>query len=128
MSSAALAEVGQEGARGANQAVDIGLKHGLELFFRDFFYRAIQAVAGIVHEDIDVAEGGNGLLGDGFDLSRVGDVEGEGAGGGGVLMDQVFDLGDVAGGGDDAVAAAQKLLSEQTAEASGRSSDEPDAG
>jgi hypothetical protein len=43
-------------------------------------------------------------------------------------MDQVFDLGDVAGGGDDAVAAAQKLLSEQTAEASGRSSDEPDAG
>ena len=63
VSSAALAEVGQEGARGANQAVDIGLKHGLELFFRDFFYRAIQAVAGVVHEDIDVTEGGNGLLG-----------------------------------------------------------------
>jgi hypothetical protein len=48
-----------------------------------------------------VAEGGDGLLGDGLDFGGPGDVEGEDAGGVGVKGGQVVDLRGVAGGGDD---------------------------
>ena len=65
-----------------------------------------------------------GLLGSGFEVSeRRGHVEGEGGGAG---FFEVGELGWVAGGGDDGVAATKGLAGEGGAEARGAAGDEPD--
>ena len=64
MAAAALAEVGKKSARGADDAVNVGLEHGLEFVFGDFFDGAVETVTCVVDEDVDLAEGGDGLLRD----------------------------------------------------------------
>ena len=64
-----------------------------------------------------MAERGERDGGDGLDLGGLGDVECEDAGGVGVEGGQVVDLGGVAGGGDDALAAVEQLAGQQRAEA-----------
>ena len=56
----------------------------------------------------------------------IGDVEGEGFCFAGILLFEVGDLVEVAGGGDDFAAGLEDFFGEETAEAGGGSGDEPD--
>ena len=104
------------------------MEHGLELFFGDFLDGAVDAIAGVVNEDINVTESGRGEARYGLDLGGPGDVEDEDASGIGVESRQVVKLGGVAGRCKDAFAAAEQFAGEQSAEAGGTAGDEPDAG
>jgi hypothetical protein len=97
-----------------------------ELLVRDLFDGAEEAVAGVVDDDVELAEVLVGTLDGGEHLVAVGDVELEGEHGVAVLFDQIYQCVGVAGGRGDLISAFQGGQYELPAEALGCSSDEPD--
>lgn len=85
--------------------------------------------AGVVEDDVDVAEEGPGVVDLGGEGGEVGgDVELEEAQGGGGLEEGAETGFDVAAGGNDAVTAAEEFLDYGLADARGGAGDEPDLG
>ncbi len=83
--------------------------------------------AGVVDEDVDLAELGEGLFDSGLDLVFVGYVDNEGGGlasGGGDGGDEFVELLAVAGGGGDGRAFAGEGQGAGVADALGRSGDQ----
>jgi hypothetical protein len=55
-------DASKDSAGDPNEAVNISLEHRFELILRHFLNSAVHAVAGVIDENIRMAEGGNSLL------------------------------------------------------------------
>jgi len=115
-------------AENGEDAKDVDIEHGADFGVGDFFDGADDAIAGVLDEDVNAAEGGDGGGDGGFDLRFAGDIAGESKDVVAVLGDEVAEGFGLAGGGDDAVAALEKLFGEDASEAFGGSGDKPDFG
>jgi hypothetical protein len=121
---ARAAQMGQDGAGDLEQAEDVGLELALDLLRGRLLDRGQQAVAGVVHEDVDAAEAVDRCLGGGDGLCLVVDVERRGkqvalsAEGG---RDGIG----ISRRGDHEVTALERVACDLEAEATRRTGDEP---
>src|SRR5882672_7289099 len=105
------------------EQVDVDLVAGLLL--AHLLDHAEQAVAGVVHHDVEPAEVIDRLLNDGDDGRPIGDLELQGQDGVAVLGDQVVERRGRTAQGGDTVTALECGLRPFAAEALGRTGDEP---
>ena len=117
---------GQHRLGHAHQAEKVGLEHGADLLVLALLDRGHVAVAGIVHEHVDAAEGVTRRLHRRRHLGRLGDVQRHGlAAAAGAVLEVLHVLG-LARGGDQTPAAVEHELGEFAPEAGGAAGDEPD--
>src|SRR5260370_1143843 len=92
------------GVREFEAPEQVRLDRGADVFEARILDRADVAIAGVVHEHVEPAEGSAGLLDGVPRRARVRDVQGAGADLLTVPIDQVRELGGVAGGGHELMA------------------------
>ncbi len=125
MSAALCPQVRQSRLRDPEGTEQVGLQLVAELLLADLLDHPELAVAGVVDDDVEPAEV---LVRPGDRVERrgpVGDVELQGEDGVAVLLDEVPEAADVAGGGGHPVAALEGCDRPLPAEAAGGSGDEP---
>ena len=116
----------QDGAGDRGETEHVGLEHGADFFVLALFDRRQIAVAGVVDEDVDAAEFLLRLIDDRRDLRRPVDVELQGQRARRVAGDEIGDLGGIARGRGDPVAAPDQNRRQLPPEAGRAAGDEPD--
>ena len=119
------AHLRQNGAGHAQQAEDIRFKLAQDFRIVGFLDRTGQAVAGVVHEDINAFELGNGLLHHGGDIERIAQVQGDGEQAITGLRKRGGDFLRIARGGENRITALKGSADEFAAKTLGRAGDEP---
>jgi hypothetical protein len=120
-----LAHVRQDGADQLDRAGEVGGDDRVDLGVGVLLGGAEEAVTGVVHQDVDAAEGGGGVLDDVVDTGRVAYVEDPGSEGVRVGFGQVGDGFRAPDRADDAFADGEQLLGEVAAEATAHAGDQP---
>ena len=124
--AAARAHARQDGADHRRQAEEIGLELGADRRVLALLDRAHVAVAGVVDQHVDAAEGALGFLDGGGDRVGIGDVELQRDRLAVFALDEIGDRLRIAGGGDEAEAVRQGGAGEFAAQPGRAAGDEPD--
>jgi hypothetical protein len=127
-SSALFAKERQSRAHHLDRPDEVGVDLVTNLLVGDLFRRTRQSVAGIVHDDVDLAEIGEGRAHHGANTIGVGDIERPEPKTVAVLLRKVFDRGGFPHGAGDTIAPHQQFFSQRTAEAGGNAGNEPGSG
>lgn len=120
-----LAHVRQDGADQLDRAGEVGGDDRVDLGVGVLLGGAEEAVTGVVHQDVDAAEGVGGVLDDLVDAGRVAYVEDLGAEGVGVGLGEVGHGFRAPHRADDAFAGGEQLFGEVAAEAAAHAGDQP---